>query len=110
MQQVARRFPCRHCPVQPQQPDRRLSESLFDELERLLRFAIDFSVKTGEHSDEHTALVDAIEAGDGDRAAAIETAHIKGSRAFLIERLMMLGFCRKHEIQHVRRTRRSAGD
>lgn len=92
MQQVARRF---HVAIALCSRNKRvvtLSENLFDELERLLRFAIDFTVKTGEHSDEHTALVDAIEAGDGERAAAIETAHIKSSREFLIERLMALGF------------------
>lgn len=100
MQQIARRF---HIAIAQCSRNERivsLSESLFDELERLLRFAIDFSVKTGEHSDEHTALVDAIEAGDGDRAAAIEAAHIQGSRAFLIDRLMMLGYLSKGEIQH----------
>lgn len=99
MQQVARRF---HLAIARCSRNRRLvalSETLFDELERLLRFAIDFSVKAGEHSDEHTALVDAIEAGDGDRAAAIETAHIRRSREFLIERLMMLGFLSAHEIR-----------
>jgi len=92
MQQVARRF---HLAIARCCRNKRivaLSESLFDELERLLRFAVDFSVKTGEHIDEHTALVDAIEAGDGDRAAAIEAAHIKASRDFLIERLMTLGY------------------
>lgn len=92
MQQVARRF---HLAITRCSRNRRLvalSENLFDELERLLRFAIDFTVKAGEHSDEHTALVDAIEAGDGDRAAAIEAAHIRSSREFLIDRLMTLGF------------------
>lgn len=99
MQQVARRF---HIAIAHCSRNKRvvaLSESLFDELERLLRFAIDFSVKTGEHSDEHTALVDAIEAGDGERAAAIEAAHIKSSREFLIERLMTLGYLSESEIQ-----------
>lgn len=108
MQQVARRF---HVAIARCSRNNRIvaiSESLFDELERLLRFAIDFSVKTGEHSDEHTALVDAIEAGDGERAAAIETAHIKGSRAFLIERLITLGLLSQDEIQHGG-ARRSAG-
>ena len=99
MQQVARRF---HVAIARCSRNKRvitLSESLFDELERLLRFAIDFSVKAGEHSDEHTALVDAIEAGDGERAAAIEAAHIKGSREFLIERLMVLGYLSEGEIR-----------
>lgn len=99
MQQVARRF---HIAIARCSRNRRvvtLSETLFDELERLLRFAIDFTVKTGEHSDEHTALVDAIEAGDGERAAAIETAHIKNSREFLIERLMTLGYLSESEIR-----------
>ena len=99
MQQVARRF---HLAIARCSRNKRvvaLSESLFDELERLLRFAIDFSVKTGEHSDEHTALVDAIEAGDGERAAAIEAAHIKSSREFLIERLMTLGYLSESEIR-----------
>jgi len=99
MQQVARRF---HIAIARCSRNKRivaLSESLFDELERLLRFAIDFSVKTGEHSEEHTALVDAIEAGDGERAAAIETAHIKSSREFLIERLMTLGYLSEGEIK-----------
>jgi DNA-binding GntR family transcriptional regulator len=99
MQQVARRF---HIAIARCSRNKRvvaLSESLFDELERLLRFAIDFSVKTGEHSEEHTALVDAIEAGDGEKAAAIEAAHIKSSREFLIERLMMLGYLSESEIQ-----------
>lgn len=99
MQQVARRF---HIAIARCSRNNRmvsLSENLFDELERLLRFAIDFTVKSGEHSDEHSALVDAIEAGDGDRAAAIETAHIAGSRQFLIDRLMMLGYLSKGEIQ-----------
>lgn len=99
MQQVARRF---HLAIARCSRNRRLvalSESLFDELERLLRFAIDFSVKAGEHSDEHAALVDAIEAGDGDRAAAIETEHIRRSREFLIERLMTLGYLSQHEIR-----------
>ncbi|EKF17386.1 GntR family transcriptional regulator [Nitratireductor pacificus] len=99
MQQVARRF---HLAIAHCSRNKRvvaLSENLFDELERLLRFAIDFSVKTGEHSAEHTALVDAIEAGDGERAAAIETAHIKGSREFLIERLMTLGYLSESGIQ-----------
>ncbi len=99
MQQVARRF---HVAIAQCSRNKRvvaLSETLFDELERLLRFAIDFSVKIGEHSDEHTALVDAIEAGDGERAAAIEAEHIKSSRAFLIERLMTLGYLSAGEVQ-----------
>lgn len=99
MQQVARRF---HVTIARCSRNNRLialSETLFDELERLLRFAIDFSVKIGQHSDEHTALVDAIEAGDGERAAAIEAAHIRSSREFLIERLMTLGYLSKSEIQ-----------
>ncbi len=109
MQQVARRF---HIAIARCSRNRRvvaLSENLFDELERLLRFAIDFTVKTGEHSDEHTALVDAIEAGDGERAAAIETAHIRSSREFLIERLMTLGYLSQNEIQ-TGGTGRSAGE
>tara|TARA_R110002049_G_scaffold267817_1_gene444278 strand:- start:3374 stop:4093 length:720 start_codon:yes stop_codon:yes gene_type:complete len=92
MQQVARRFHVAIAQCSRNQRLVALSENLFDELERLVRFAIDFSVKAGEHSDEHTALVDAIEAGDGERAAAIETAHISSSRDFLIERLMTLGY------------------
>ncbi|WP_293797573.1 GntR family transcriptional regulator [uncultured Bosea sp.] len=99
MQQVARRF---HVAIARCSRNKRviaLSENLFDELERLLRFAIDFSVKAGEHSDEHTALVDAIEAGDGERAAAIETAHIRHAREFLIERLMTLGYLSESEIR-----------
>jgi DNA-binding GntR family transcriptional regulator len=99
MQQVARRF---HLGIARCSRNKRLlalSESLFDELERLLRFAIDFSGKAGEHSHEHTALVDAIEAGDGDRAAEIETAHIRHSRDFLVERLMTLGYMSDTEIR-----------
>ncbi|MFC4671764.1 GntR family transcriptional regulator [Seohaeicola nanhaiensis] len=99
MQQVARRF---HLAIAQCSRNRRLvslSEGLFDELERLLRFAIDFTVKAGEHSDEHTALVDAIEAGDGARAAEIEADHIAHSRAFLIERLMTLGYLSEGEIR-----------
>jgi DNA-binding GntR family transcriptional regulator len=99
MQQVARRF---HVAIAHCSRNKRivaLSQSLFDELERLLRFAIDFSVKAGEHSDEHTALVDAIEAGDGERAAAIEATHIRSSREFLIERLMTLGYLSESEIR-----------
>jgi len=99
MQQVARRF---HLAIARCSRNKRvvaLSETLFDELERLLRFAIDFTVKAGEHSDEHTALVDAIEAGDGERAAAIEFDHIRHSRGFLIERLMTLGYLSASEIQ-----------
>jgi DNA-binding GntR family transcriptional regulator len=99
MQQVARRF---HTAIARCSRNRRLaalSESLFAELERLLRFTIDFSVKAGEHSSEHTALVDAIEAGDGERAAAIEAAHIRHSREFLIERLMTLGLLSGSEIR-----------
>ncbi|MGI6853909.1 GntR family transcriptional regulator [Mesorhizobium sp. 1B3] len=107
MQQVARRF---HIAIARCSRNKRvvaLSESLFDELERLLRFAIDFSVKTGEHSDEHTALVDAIEAGDGEQAAAIEAAHIKSSREFLIERLMTLGYLSESEIHNGNEARRA---
>ena len=103
MQQVARRF---HVAIARCSRNRRmvaLSENLFDELERLLRFAIDFTVKAGEHSDEHTALVDAIEAGDGERAAAIEAEHIKRSREFLIERLMMLGYLTQGEARSAER-------
>lgn len=99
MQQVARRF---HLAIARCSRNKRLvtlSEGLFDELERLLRFTIDFSVKAGEHSEEHTALVDAIEAGDGERAAAIEAAHIRYSREFLIDRLMTLGYLSEHEVQ-----------
>lgn len=109
MQQVARRF---HIGIARCSRNKRvvsLTESLFDELERLLRFAIDFTVKTGEHSDEHTALVDAIEAGDGERAAAIEAAHIKSSREFLIERLITLGYLSEGEIRD-RNTARRAGE
>ncbi|MBF9233498.1 GntR family transcriptional regulator [Microvirga alba] len=109
MQKVARRF---HVAIAGCSRNKRviaLSESLFDELERLLRFAIDFSVKAGEHSDEHTALVDAIEAGDGERAAAIEAAHIKSSREFLIERLMTLGYLSESEIR-IGSAARSAGE
>ncbi len=108
MQQVARRF---HLAIARCSRNKRvvtLSEILFDELERLLRFAIDFTVKTGEHADEHTALVDAIEAGDGDTAAAIEIAHIRGSREFLIERLMTLGYLSQGEIQRGANAARSA--
>jgi DNA-binding GntR family transcriptional regulator len=108
MQQVARRF---HLAIAHCSRNKRvvtLSENLFDELERLLRFAIDFTVKTGEHSDEHSALVDAIEAGDGERAAAIETAHIKSSREFLIERLMALGYLADGEAQLGFTTRRGS--
>lgn len=103
MQQVARRF---HVAIARCSRNRRLmalSESLFDELERLLRFAIDFTVKAGEHSDEHTALVDAIEAGDGERAAAIEAEHIRRSREFLIERLMTLGYLTQGEARSAER-------
>lgn len=92
MQQVATRF---HIAIARCARNRRLvtlSASLFDELERLLRFAIDFTVEAGQHSDEHTALIDAIEAGDGELAAKIEADHIAGARHFLIERLLMLGF------------------
>lgn len=92
MQQVARRF---HIAIARCSRNARmvaLSETLFDQLERLLRFAIDFTVKAGEHSGEHTALVDAIEAGDGTEAAQIEADHIRHSREFLIERLMTLGY------------------
>ncbi|MDO5604222.1 MAG: GntR family transcriptional regulator [Paracoccus sp. (in: a-proteobacteria)] len=92
MQRVARRF---HIAIARCGRNRRivtLTENLFDELERLLRFAIDFSIKAAEHSGEHTALVDAIEAGDGAAAARIELDHIKSSREFLIERLMTLGY------------------
>ncbi|MGO4407226.1 GntR family transcriptional regulator [Bosea sp. RAF48] len=109
MQQVARRF---HVAIARCSRNKRviaLSENLFDELERLLRFAIDFSVKAGEHSDEHTALVDAIEAGDGERAAAIETAHIRSAREFLIERLMTLGYLSESEIR-IGSAARSAGE
>jgi DNA-binding GntR family transcriptional regulator len=109
MQQVARRF---HVAIARCSRNKRviaLSENLFDELERLLRFAIDFSVKAGEHSDEHTALVDAIEAGDGERAAAIETAHIRHAREFLIERLMTLGYLSESEIR-IGSAARSAGE
>lgn len=78
-----------------------LSETLFDELERVLRYAIDFTVKAGEHSDEHRALVDAIERGDAETAARIEADHIRHSRSFLIERLMSLGYLSAHEVQSV---------
>jgi DNA-binding GntR family transcriptional regulator len=100
MQQVARRF---HLAIARCGRNKRLvtlSESLFDELERLLRYAIDFTVKAGEHSDEHGALVAAIEAGDGDLAATIEADHIRHSRDFLIERLMVLGFLSAREMQN----------
>lgn len=98
MQQVARRF---HIAIARCSRNARmvaLSESLFDQLERLLRFAIDFTVKAGEHSGEHTALIDAIEAGNGALAAQIETDHIRHSREFLIERLMTLGYVSTAEI------------
>lgn len=98
MQQVARRF---HLAIARTGRNRRLvtlTETLFDELERLLRYAIDFTIKAGEHSDEHRMLVDAIEAGDGERAAAIEAEHIRHSREFLIDRLMTLGFLSDAEI------------
>lgn len=98
MQQVARRF---HVAIARCSRNARmvaLSESLFDELERLLRFAIDFTVKAGEHSDEHTALVDAIEKGNGERAAAIEAEHIRRSREFVIERLITLGYLTQGEV------------
>ncbi|MFG6518692.1 GntR family transcriptional regulator [Sulfitobacter sp. 1A13496] len=98
MQQVARRFHVTIAQCGRNQRLVTLSETLFDELERLVRFAIDFSVKAGEHSDEHTLLVDAIEAGDGDRAAAIEAAHISSSRDFLIERLMTLGYLSENPV------------
>lgn len=109
MQQVARRF---HLAIARMARNNRvlaLSEQLFDELERLLRFAIDFTVKAGEHSDEHRALVDAIEAGDGDAAFAIEAEHIRRSRDFLIERLMVLGYLTALEIQ-TGASMRSAGE
>ncbi|GAB1477463.1 GntR family transcriptional regulator [Paracoccaceae bacterium] len=98
MQQVARRF---HLAIVRTGRNKRLltlTETLFDELERLLRYAIDFTVKAGEHSDEHKSLVDAIEARDGEKAAAIEAAHIRRSREFLIDRLIMLGFLSGSEI------------
>lgn len=99
MQQVARRF---HVAIARCSRNARmvaLSESLFDQLERLLRFAIDFTVKVGEHSGEHTALVDAIEARDGARAAGIEADHIRHSREFLIERLMTQGYLSGGEVE-----------
>lgn len=97
MQQVARRFHIAIARCSRNERIVNLSEILFDELERLLRFAIDFSVKAGEHSDEHTSLVDAIEAGDGNRAAQIEAVHIASARQFLIERLMTLGYLSRTE-------------
>ena len=108
MQQVARRF---HVAIARCSRNRRivvLTEALFDELERLLRFAIDFSIKAGEHSGEHTDLVDAIEAGDGNRAAQIEADHIASSRQFLIERLMTLGYLSELELAQAVRAERAA--
>ncbi|CAH1658204.1 MAG: GntR family transcriptional regulator [Chelatococcus sp.] len=108
MQQVARRF---HVAIARCSRNRRvvaLTEALFDELERLLRFAIDFTVKAGEHSGEHTDLVDAIEAGDGNRAAQIEAGHIASSRQFLIERLITLGYLSEVELAQGARVERAA--
>ena len=109
MQQVARRF---HLAIARLGRNKRLvalSETLFDELERLLRFAIDFTVKVGEHSAEHGALIDAIAAGDGALAAQIEAEHIRHSRDFLIERLMVLGYFSAREVRSAPQTR-SAGE
>ncbi|MGU3576555.1 GntR family transcriptional regulator [Brucellaceae bacterium C25G] len=91
MQQVARRF---HIAIARCSRNERIvtiSETLFDELERLLRFAVDFTTQAGQHSDEHTQLVDAIEKHDGELAAKIEADHIAHSRQFLIARLITRG-------------------
>lgn len=88
MQQIARRF---HIGVARCSRNRRLvaqSEMLFDELERLLRTAIDFTLKAQQHSEEHKALIDALEARNGDLAAQIEADHIIRAKQFLIDRLM----------------------
>lgn len=77
----------------------RLSEGIFDELDRLLRFAVDFSVQSGTYSGEHHELVDAIETRNGDRAALIEAEHIGHIRKFLIERLILQGLLSGTEIR-----------
>lgn len=75
-----------------------LNEHLFDELERIIRLTVDFGGRAKANSDEFDEIIAALEAGDGERAAAIEAAHIQEARAFLLQHLIAKGFLSNAEI------------
>lgn len=105
LQSVARRF---HVAVARASRNARiatLTDTLFEELERVMRLTVDFSPRKDEDSKDHFLLVDALAAGDGETAAAIERSHIAKARAFLLETLIVKGHVSDSEISSLGRPR-----
>ncbi|ODT16871.1 MAG: hypothetical protein ABS35_27125 [Kaistia sp. SCN 65-12] len=75
-----------------------LNAQLFDELERIIRLTVDFGGRAKANDDEFEEIIAALAAGDGDKAAAIEAAHIIEARGFLFRHLIARGFLSNAEI------------
>lgn len=107
LQSAARRF---HVAVARASRNERiatLTDSLFEELERVMRLTVDFSPRKKEDSRDHHLLVDALAKGDGETAAEIERTHIAKARAFLLETLIVKGHVSDSEITDLGRNRSS---
>ncbi|WP_283134453.1 GntR family transcriptional regulator [Rhizohabitans arisaemae] len=62
----------------------RITENLFEDLERILRLCSARPLEPGEPLNDHRRLIDALRARDGKRAAEIEQRHIKKTREVVI--------------------------
>lgn len=62
----------------------RITESLFEDLERILRLCSARPLEPGEPLDDHRKLIDALRDRDGKRAAEIELRHIRKAREVVI--------------------------
>lgn len=62
----------------------RITESLFEDLERILRLCSARPLESGEPLSDHRELIDALRVRDGARAARIELAHIQRTRETVI--------------------------
>lgn len=105
LQSVARRF---HVAVARASRNARiatLTDTLFEELERVMRLTVDFSPRKDEDSKDHYRLIDALAEGDSETAAEIERSHIAKARAFLLETLIVKGHFSDSEISDLGRTR-----
>ncbi|KPQ02786.1 MAG: transcriptional regulator, GntR family [Rhodobacteraceae bacterium HLUCCA12] len=105
LQSAARRF---HVAVARASRNARiaaLTDSCFEELERVMRLTVDFSPRKDEDSRDHILLIDALTEGDGETAAEIERSHIAKARAFLLETLIVKGHFSDSEISDLGRTR-----
>ena len=75
-----------------------LNAQLFDELERIIRLTVDFGGRAKANDDEFEEIIAALAAGDGEKAAAIEAAHLIEARGFLFRHLIAKGFLSNAEI------------